>query len=261
MGFAEIGGMKIHYQSPVDPKAKKGQRVMYVHGTGCNTRVWEKHMEALADSHTPVAIDLPGHGQSEGCGFRGAADYSNIAVKLAEFLGWDRFVIAGHSMGGGVAITTAVYNPEMINGLLLIDTGARLRVHPDILKASKEAAQTGQPIPLDPSWAYAESTPQSVIDEVLAQTGDTDLWVTYGDWVCSDSFDFTSRLKDINVPALGVVGEEDKLTPPKYHRFFQEKMPDCQLAVIKKAGHWTPAEQPEEFSRVIKNFLDSLPAI
>jgi len=38
-------------------------------------------------------------------------------------------------------------------------------------------------------------------------------------------------------------------------------MPDCQLAVIKKAGHWTPAEQPEEFSRVIKNFLDSLPAI
>ena len=261
MGFVEIEGLKIHYHAIGDPKAKKGQRVMYVHGTGCNTRVWEKHMEAVADSHTPLAIDLPGHGESEGSGFRGAADYSNFVVQLAESLGWDRFVVAGHSMGGGIAITTAVYNAEMINGLMLIATGARLRVHPDILRSAKEAARSGQPIPMDPSWAYAESTPKSVIEANMALTADTDMGVIFGDWICSDSFDFSTRLKDIHVPALAVCGEEDRLTPPKYHQFFQENLPSCELAVIKNAGHWASAEQPEEFNNIVKNFLDDLPAI
>ena len=66
MGFAELGGLNIHYQSIGNPAELKGQRVLYVHGTGCNTTVWEPHMEAIAEAHTPVAIDLPGHGQSEG---------------------------------------------------------------------------------------------------------------------------------------------------------------------------------------------------
>ena len=56
-------------------------------------------------------------------------------------------------------------------------------------------------------------------------------------------------------------GEEDKLTPLKYHQFFREKMPRCQLASIKNAGHWSYVEQPEEFNRVVKEFLDSLPAL
>jgi pimeloyl-ACP methyl ester carboxylesterase len=261
MGFVEIEGLKIHYHAVGDPGGKKGQRVMYIHGTGSNTRVWENHMEALADSHTPVAIDLPGHGQSEGLGFRGAADYAHFAVKLAESLDWDRFVVAGHSLGGAIALAATVYNMEMINGLMLIDTGARLRVHPDILKAALEAAQTGKPVPLDRSWAYARSTPQSVVDDMQNKTGVSDPWVTYRDWICDDSFDFTTRLKNIDVPSLAVCGEKDKLTPLKYHQFFKERMPRCQLAVIKNAGHWTYVEQPEEFNRIIREFLDSLPAL
>jgi len=264
MGFAEIEGKKIHYHAvgdPVDTKDKKGQRVICVHGTGCNTRIWENHIEAIADSHTPVAIDLPGHGQSEGRGFRGVADYSNFVVKLAESLGWDRFVVAGHSLGGAIGLAAAVYHPDMINGLVLIDTGARLRVHPDILKMALKAAQTGQPIPLDRSWAYAGSTPQTIIDDVQNQRADTDLWVTYRDWICDDSFDFSTRLKNIDVPALAVCGEEDNLTPLKNHQFFQQKMPRCQLQVIKNAGHWSLVEQPEAFTRVVKAFLDGLPPI
>ena len=149
----------------------------------------------------------------------------------------------------------------MINGLMLIDTGARLRVHPDILKVAQKAAETGQPIPIDRSWAYASSTPQTVIDEMQNKTADIDPWVTYRDWICDDSFDFTTRLKNIDVHTLALCGEEDRLTPLKYHQFFQENMPRCQLAIIKNAGHWSYVEQPQEFNRMVKEFLDSLPAI
>jgi pimeloyl-ACP methyl ester carboxylesterase len=260
MGFATIGGLKIHYLAVTDPTAAKGQRVMYVHGTGCNTKVWVDHVEALADSHTPVAIDLPGHGRSEGCGFRGVADYCRFAAELARHLGWDRFVVAGHSLGGAIALATAVYHAEMVSGLMLIDTGARLRVHPDIFKAALEAAKTGRPPVLDRSWAFAKSTPRAVADEVEALTADADPWVTYGDWICNDSFDFSTRLKDIDVPAVAICGEEDRLTPLKYHQFFRQNMPRCQLASIANAGHWVYREQPEEFTRVVRGFLDGLPS-
>ena len=95
MAYTEIDGLRIHYQALGNPAAPKGQRVLYVHGTGCNAQVWQQHMAAIADTHTPVAIDLPGHGQSEGDGFRGVADYSHFVVELASCLGWDRLLWLG----------------------------------------------------------------------------------------------------------------------------------------------------------------------
>jgi pimeloyl-ACP methyl ester carboxylesterase len=259
MGFTDIDGLRIHYQSIGDLAQPRGQRVLYVHGTGCNTRVWEQHMTALAETHTPVAIDLPGHGQSAGRGFRGAADYSYFVVKLAQALGWERFVVAGHSMGGAIALTTALYHADLLNGLLLIDTGARLRVHPDILQASRLAAETGRRLPMRRDWGFASTTPQSVVDAVEAMTADTDPRVTYVDWICDDTFDCLSRLQDIRVPALAICGQEDRLTPVKYHQFFHTHMPNCQLVVIKQAGHWLFLEQPQEFTRLVRDFLDRLP--
>jgi pimeloyl-ACP methyl ester carboxylesterase len=216
-------------------------------------------MTALAETHTPVAIDLPGHGQSAGRGFRGAADYSYFVVKLALALGWERFVVAGHSMGGAIALTTALYHADLLNGLLLIDTGARLRVHPDILQVSRLAAETGRRLPMRRDWGFASTTEQSVVDAVEAMTVDTDPRVTYVDWICDDTFDCLSRLKDIRVPALAICGQEDRLTPVKYHQFFHTHMPSCQLAVIKQAGHWLFLEQPQEFTRLVRDFLDRLP--
>lgn len=261
MALADIDGLRIHYHAAGNPAARQGQRVLYVHGTGCNTRVWEQHMHAIAEAHTPVAIDLPGHGRSEGRGFRGAADYGHFVVELARHLGWDRFVVAGHSMGGAIALTMAVYHPDLLNGLMLIDTGARLRVHPDILRASRQAAATGQRLATDRAWGYASSTAQSVVDTVAAMTADTDPRVTYADWICDDSFDFMARVKDIHLPTLAVCGEEDRLTPVKYHQFLQANMPNCRLATIKQAGHWSYVEQPAAFTAVVRSFLDELPAL
>ncbi len=218
MGFTKIDGLKIHYHAVHASAAGAGQRVLYIHGTGCNTRLWEQHMTAIADTHTPVAIDLPGHGQSEGNGFRGVADYSHFAVQLAATLGWNRFVVAGHSLGGAIALAIAAYHAELLNGLMLIDTGARLRVHPNLLRASRQAAETGQRPSVNRTWGYASSTPQSVVQAVYDMTADTDLGVTYKDWISDDTFDFMSRVQDIQVPTLAICGDEDNLTPVKYQR-------------------------------------------
>jgi pimeloyl-ACP methyl ester carboxylesterase len=260
MASVEIAGRTVHYRS-AGPTAGGGRRrVLYVHGTGCDGRVWVAHMQALGDAYTAVAIDLPGHGQSPGPGSRGVADYAHAVVELARALGWSRFVVAGHSMGGAVALTTAIYHADLLAGLVLVDTGARLRVHPTVLEAARRAAEAGRPAVTDRSWAFAAGTPQSVVDAVHAITAGTDPWVTYGDWIADDMFDVMARVQDIRVPTLAICGAEDRLTPLRYHQFLESRIPGCRLAVIEGAGHWVFHEQPEAFTRTVRAFLDGLPA-
>jgi pimeloyl-ACP methyl ester carboxylesterase len=258
MGSVLIAGRSIYYHAAGE-SAMSGHRVLYVHGTGCNGGVWAPHMAALADRHTCVAIDLPGHGKSPGTGFRGVADYAYFVVELAGALGWDRFVLAGHSMGGAVALLTAIHHPERLEGLVLIDTGARLRVDPRLLREAREAAMSGRSPAADRSWAFAAGTPQSVVDAVQLLTAGTDPSVTYGDWIADDTFDVMSRVSEIQLPTMVVCGAEDRLTPVKYHRYLQARIPGCQLTVIDAAGHWVFWEQSEAFMRTVRTFLDELP--
>jgi pimeloyl-ACP methyl ester carboxylesterase len=83
--------------------------------------------------------------------------------------------------------------------------------------------------------------------------------VTYGDWVADDTFDVMSRVSEVRVPTLAVCGAEDRLTPVKYHQFLATQIAGCRLSVIESAGHWVFWEQPEAFTRTIRDFLDALP--
>ena len=259
MAAVVIDDRTIHYHAHGDPAGRAGQRVLYVHGTGCNGRVWAPHMDAIASAHTPVAIDLPGHGDSPGRAFRGIADYTHFAVELAGALGWDRFVIAGHSMGGAIALLAALHHADRLAGLVLVDTGARLRVNPALLQGARDAAARGRPPATDRSWAYASGTPQSVVDAVEALTTGTDPRTTFADWIADDTFDVMSRVSDIRVPTLVVCGAEDRLTPVKYHRFLAAQIPGCRLSVVENAGHWVFWEQADVFTRAVRAFLDDLP--
>lgn len=259
MGSVVIADRTLHYHAAGNPAGRTGHRVLYVHGTGCNAGVWQPHMAAIADAHTPVAIDLPGHGQSSGRGFRGIADYTYFVVELAKALGWERFVLVGHSMGGAIALLAALHHAELLDGLVLVDTGARLRVNPALLRGAREAAETGRAPATDRTWAYASGTPQSVVDAVEALTTGTDPWATYGDWIADDTFDVMSRVADIRVPTLAVCGAEDRLTPVKYHQFLKTQIPGCRLEIIEGAGHWVFWEQPAAFTRTVRAFLDTLP--
>src|SRR5262249_32756775 len=165
-GTVVIDERTIHYHAVGDPARPKGRRLLYVHGTGCTGEVWLPHMKAMGDLHTAVAIDLPGHGKSPGRGFRGVGDYTHFALELARTLQWDRCVIVGHSLGGAIALLAALYHADRLDGLVLVDTGARLRVDPALLRTSRDAAEKGRAPASDRSWAYASTTPQSIVDAV-----------------------------------------------------------------------------------------------
>ena len=253
-----VEGIEVNFRTPVNPERALGQNVLYVHGTGCDARVWDRHMEVVSRAHTPIAVDLPGHGESSGGGFRGVADYAYFAVALAEALGWKKFVMAGHSLGGGIIQAAALYAPENVKAMILVDTGARLRVAPQIMEYARACAEGKNPPILNPRIGFSLTTDQEILDQVKIITDDAEPTVTFKDWIADDSCDFLSRVSEFSLPSLAIVGEDDELTPVRYAEFFSKNMSNCKISIIKRAGHWTFYEQPDEFDRAVISFLQGL---
>ena len=123
---------KLHYQLHHGAARPAGPPLVLVHGAGGNLMHWPGALRRLP-GHTVYALDLPGHGKSGGAGRAEIGAYADVVRGFAEALGLVPFVLAGHSMGGAIALEFALRYPARLAGLILVGTGAKLRVAPEIL--------------------------------------------------------------------------------------------------------------------------------
>jgi 3-oxoadipate enol-lactonase len=235
-----------------------GPGLLCIHGSGGSRRVW-KAQARLADRTPVTAVDLSDHGESGSCvaesGYETLSAYADDVAAVAEETG-DR-VLCGSSLGGAVAMLIALDRDLDLDGLVLAGTGPRLPVLDDLLVWLKtdfdraiEFLQGPDRLFHGPDAEYAELT-----EEALRETGQA---VSTRDFRTCHAFDVRDRLDEIERPALAVVGEYDKLTPPYYHESLAEELPYCELAVIEDAAHLAMLEQPEAFNTALSSFLDRL---
>jgi pimeloyl-ACP methyl ester carboxylesterase len=161
-------------------------------------------------------------------------------------------------MGGAVAQTVALTHPERVTGLILVGTGARLRVVPRILDLFREDPPRGAG--LVASLAYSPTTEPGTVVEAEQALSETPAVVTVGDYLACDGFDVMARLGAIRVPTLVLVGRDDRLTPPKYAAFLASQIPNARLVEIAAAGHFPQLEQPRVVNAAIRDFLASQPS-
>ena len=216
------------------------------------------HGASLGEKHSPISIDLPAHGRSGGLESpKSIPDYVAFIDQFIDALGMSPFVLMGHSMGGGIALEYACTYPDKLTGLILVGTGARLRVLPERLEQMKRVMGGKEPVQYD-RWAYSEKTAFEIVREGWIEQSKTDPRSRYFDFVACDSFDRMADLGNINIPTLIVCGEEDLATPMKYAEFMEKDMPNARLVRIADAGHAVTSEKPEEFDSAVIEFLDSL---
>jgi pimeloyl-ACP methyl ester carboxylesterase len=230
-----------------------GQKILFIHGSGCNRKTWYCQRDHLATSMEVVLVDLPGHGKTPGDGRDTIDRYSDDVYRVVQELAPEGCYLAGHSLGGAIAITLALSRPEVVRGIVLIGTGARLRVLPRILEGiMKEKERTFQDIS---RLSLAAGTPEQVRQEVLAMMMDCRPEVIHADFLACDRFDVIDSLGAIRVPTLVLCGEEDALTPVKYSRFLSDRIAGSRLQVIGSAGHMVHMEKPDEVDKAIDAFV------
>jgi pimeloyl-ACP methyl ester carboxylesterase len=162
-------------------------------------------------------------------------------------------VLIGHSMGGAIAQWLALTHPDRTAALVLVATGAKLRVAPQLL----EQAQRDFPAAVDlvSQWEWGPTTPEELKERGKQQLLANDPAVMLADYHACDAFDVREKLKAIAMPALIVAGEADQMTPPKYAAFMAAQIPQARLSMMPEAGHMVMLEAADTVVQVIADFL------
>ena len=232
--------------------------LVFIHGSGDSGRVWRLQIEHFGTQHA-FALDLPGHGQ------RPDTLPTEVSVQayaqatydiVMQELHLQKPIIVGHSLGGAIALTMALEYGNELGGIILIGTGARLRILPALLADAKntlEQARTRLS-----HMAVAATTSPLVSQAVAQEQTPPGPNILYRDLAACDVFDIMKRLYEISIPTLILCGTEDQLTPVKYSTYLHQHIQGSTLRVIPDAGHYVMREQPEAVNSAIDEWMQTL---
>lgn len=229
--------------------------VLYVHGSGGTHRVWAAQYGRRDGSR--AALDLSGHGGSDAVDAEpGAATldaYADDVVAVARATGAS--VLVGNSLGGAVVQHVALERDLTLSGLVLAGTGAKLGVTDSLREWLATDWDRAIEFLHGEDMLFHDPDPRDV-ERSKAATRETGRAVTERDFLTCDRFDVRDRLEGIRVPALSVHGEHDRLTPPRFHEYLVEHLPDAERVEIGDAAHLPFVERPTAFDRAVTGFLE-----
>lgn len=241
-------------------KNGEGSSLTFLHGAGMDHTVWRFQTRRLANRGWRVlAPDLPGHGGSDGPPLESIEE----GVEWVEKFLLDRDAggtVVGHSMGGLLALETALRRPELVRRLVLVGTGTRMPVHPALLAAAREdlprAARLIAGWSMPPAHEGGHPEPgmweQGAIVRLIESSRPGVLATDLA--VCA-AYEAT-RLREVRADTLVVAGDADRMVAGPAVAALAEGIGRARLVVMAGAGHEPMVQQPRAFTRTLVDFLD-----
>lgn len=218
---------------------------IFIHGAGGDHRVWAQQTACFDGC---AVIELPGH--PHGTAVDDAAELAQVVGRAIEAKARPG-VLVGHSLGGALAVMVALERPDLVTGLVLIASGARLPV-PDRVMAGLRAGYEAECARLldgfftDPHGAALGAA------EALAACGPETL---AADYAACRSVDLRDRLADVAVPALVIAGADDPLTPVWLSEELARGLPMAQMVVVDGTRHMPMVEGATAMNRLVGAYL------
>ena len=247
----EVENKKIFY---VIKKSGKSKAIILIHGSGGSSYTWKNQLN-LNIEYDIVVLDLPSHGKSDNFPELSLNLYVDTLHQLIKVLKYESVIVGGHSLGGAIVQQYYFTYPNEVSGLILCNTGGRLRVAPFILNSLKTNYQ--EYLNSLPGGAFYGTTSKETIEQYIQETSKINAEVTYADFKICDEFDVLNKLDTIEIPCLIIVGKQDQLTPVKYSEFSHNKIKSSELHIINKAGHMVMLEKPNEVNQAIKRYISN----
>ena len=261
--YAYTGGRPFEPDAPV---------VVFVHGAQNDHSVWILQSRYLAHhGRSVLAVDLPGHGRSEGPPLDSIAGMADWVLALIAASGATRAWIVGHSMGSLIAVEAAARAPGKVAGIALVGTAFPMKVSPALL----EAAASDEPKAFDMinRWSYGGLAPHPG----NPGPGFSEYWqgrrlmerqapgVLLRDFAACDAYaGGEEAARAIRCPALFVLGDRDLMTPPRAartlaaacaHAARSHGLPEPVVVTAPDAGHQVMAESPDVVREALAAFI------
>lgn len=243
--FAATGGR------PFDPALPA---VIFVHGAGMDHTIWALQTRYFAHhGRSVLALDLPGHGRSEGPLLTSIEAIADWLGQVIEACGAGRVALAGHSMGALAAMECAARLGGRLTALALLGVAPAMPVHPDLLAAAQ--ADDHQAFDLVTSWGHGATghVGGNLAPGLWIMGGGERLLeraapgVLYNDLTACNAYgNGLEAAKGVACSCKLVLGESDRMTPVNAGRKLGAAIPGAEVAVIPRSGHMMMVERPNE---------------
>ncbi len=259
MQIADLKDVRIHYR--IDGDAT-GAPIVFANSLGTDMRLWDSILPLLPKGLRIIRYDKRGHGLSSAPD----APYSmgNLvrdAEQLLDYLEVKDCVFVGLSVGGMIAQGLAVKRMDQIRALVLSNTAAKIGT-PKIWHERMDAIRAGG------IEALADATMERWFSKSFHSSPEMALWRNMmvrqpaegflGCCAAISGTDFYTPTSGLRLPTLGIAGSEDGSTPPDLVRETIDLIPGSKFAVIRKAGHLPCVEQPQEYAKLLGDFLTEI---
>lgn len=239
----------------MDDVGRGGLPVVLVHSLAGSSAHWSGTLERLRPTRRVIALDLRGHGRSEPPknGDYSMAGMAGDVETVVDMLDIRKFILVGHSMGGGVALTYAGDHPDRIAGLLLLDPiGDGSQIPADEAKTFLEALDTNYESTIQEYWRQIAGPDSTVRERLLSDLRATPREAVVRVLQEVMRFDPGPALARYRGPILSVV------TPSNDASFSLHRLRNgFPYHIVQGTGHWIQLDKPEEFNRLLDNFLEA----
>lgn len=274
--FQELSsGPKIAY---IDEGKGAKETLILVHGLGSYSPAWKNNIPSLAKNFRVIALDLPGYGKSSKGPWEGSLEYfAKIVIEFADSLGLSKFHLGGHSMGGQISMVCALEYPERINKLILVAPAGFEEFHAGQKDWFRSVATPGLTLYAKPqqirenfavNFYRMPDDAEFMIEHRIAMRSADD-FPGYAYIVAKSISAMVDRpvidyLELIQNKTLIVFGREDMLIPNRFltggstqriAEIGHQKIPNSELVMIEKAGHFVQFEAAEQFNAAVQAFL------
>jgi pimeloyl-ACP methyl ester carboxylesterase len=281
--WLDIDGLHIHCLTA----GENGSPVILLHGAGIDSAAlsWGEAIGPLSARHRVFAPDLPGYGLSDKPDIQYTTDfYVKTVHRLLDVLHLEKVSLVGLSMGGGIALSFTLRYPDRVEKLVPVDSYGIIRADmwPRWVYLSTYFSIHHLPFLNELAYRFIGASRDLVrwqmvaagvvhstrhlsphlIEQVYQHAHLPGRGKAFTSWQQSElqwnglRTDLVERLHEITVPTLIINGDKDPGIPLVYAQKAHELIAGSQLYVFKDCGHWTPREKPEEFQRIVRDFLD-----
>ncbi len=252
--YAYTGG------KPFDPALPT---VVFIHGAEHDHSVWALQSRYLAHHGRGVlAVDLPGHGRSEGPPLESVEAIADWVIALLDAAGVQRATLIGHSMGSLVSIECAARHPERIAKIVLVGTAVPMKVSEELLNATRDDEPLAQDMVNIWSHAAYAQYPSNPGPGFWVMGGNLRVMqrqkpgVMHVDFkACNDYVNGITAAGKVAAPAMLIVGKRDVMTPPRATKEIAAALADKRIVEIAGTGHALMAEKPDEVLDALRDFV------
>lgn len=259
--------MILNYQQkqPLLSESKQsGENIFIIHGLFGSLSNLSALTNELHELHHTISVDLRNHGSSPHDDSISYQEMANDIFTLADHLNIEEFSIVGHSMGGKVAMTCALLNPQRINKIVVADIApvAYPDKHDDVFKGLTDVAnaqiKTRQAAELILSDYVKTPEVRQFLLKSLRKQGEYfqlqfNLKAIIANYAAIRGWPELDKV--FNKEVLFIKGADSDYIQPEYQKVILQYFPKAQAKVINGTGHWLHAEKPKTFNRLVKAFF------